>query len=318
MNTTTRLQKTIKNKDFNDMVSWINYGEVVHPDGRELFDAIAMDRFDMFEALMDAGARVSNFGYQLFLLAAERPKPDFLKCLVMHQDFFSAMNNDPGRWEALLNHPHLLQLDLKAVLRRMAIYERFDLVMRFSDAGIDLKPVSDSLFVCSARINNTDRMTQFINAGADLHLCANEALNIAARGGHVAALQLVARHCPQVLYPVRGTLTSTAAEFALTLAVDNGHPCVVLALLESGVDINAHSGAALRHAVDSRDLSMVKLLIAGGADVNTNGGYPLDRANNFGMTEISKELRQAGAKTGVELRIEHAIQLEDCKSEMGR
>ena len=91
---------------------------------------------------------------------------------------------------------------------------------------------------------------------------------------------------------------------ALHWAADNGHLEVVRVLVKNGADINAGTLSDIRplhNAVVGRHADVVQFLIAKGADVNMLNGQgesPLDEATDWGVPDIEKMLKDAGAKCG--------------------
>ena len=91
---------------------------------------------------------------------------------------------------------------------------------------------------------------------------------------------------------------------ALHWASDNGHLDVVRVLVENGADIDAGTLSELTplfNAVTGRHEDVVQFLIAKGADVNMlndRGQSPLDEATDWGVPNIRKMLKNAGAKCG--------------------
>ena len=97
----------------------------------------------------------------------------------------------------------------------------------------------------------------------------------------------------------------------LHLAVEEGNLNAVRRCLESGADINCVQGKAssrvLHKAANAGNKSMVKLLIQKQASVTAramNGWTPLDIANKKGHLEVVQFLRENGAKTNEELKVE--------------
>ncbi len=101
-----------------------------------------------------------------------------------------------------------------------------------------------------------------------------------------------------------------ALNTALHWAADKGHLAVIRLLVAKGADINARDlsdWTPLLHAVEVGDkyAEAVKFLIANGAEVNllsNKGRAPLDDATRFGMSDITRMLKNAGAKCGTNLR----------------
>ena len=91
---------------------------------------------------------------------------------------------------------------------------------------------------------------------------------------------------------------------ALHLASDNARLEVIRVLIENGSDINAGNltdRTPLHNAVWERHANVVQILIEKGADVNKLnevGWSPLDATADWGVPEIAKMLKGAGAKCG--------------------
>lgn len=93
---------------------------------------------------------------------------------------------------------------------------------------------------------------------------------------------------------------------ALHWAAGKGHLAVIRVLVSKGADINAKDigdWTPLQHAMEVGDnyTDAAKFLIAKGADVNSldsNGASPLDTATRFGLTDVIRMLKNAGAKCG--------------------
>ena len=95
---------------------------------------------------------------------------------------------------------------------------------------------------------------------------------------------------------------------ALHWASDKGQLDVVRVLVENGADINAGTltdRTPLGNAALARHADVVQFLIAEGADVNVlndRGMSPLDEATDWGVPDIRKMLKNAGAKCGTHHR----------------
>jgi ankyrin repeat protein len=87
---------------------------------------------------------------------------------------------------------------------------------------------------------------------------------------------------------------------ALTLAVVHGHKELIPRLLAAGaLDVNARNGWAIRYASNRGQAGVVRVLVEAGADVNlTSGGQPtaVEAALRLGYTEIAEMLVVAGAR----------------------
>jgi ankyrin repeat protein len=86
---------------------------------------------------------------------------------------------------------------------------------------------------------------------------------------------------------------------ALTLALARGHTELVPKLVAAGVDVNAGKGWAICYASNRGQEAVVRMLVEAGADVNlTNDGQPtaLQAASCLGYTKIVEMLVAAGAQ----------------------
>lgn len=100
------------------------------------------------------------------------------------------------------------------------------------------------------------------------------------------------------------SVTDKDGNTALMYAVFNGRYDAALELVNAGANLNYKNGDELAggeclvSAVDANKIDLVKALIAKGVDVNyvSYGDTALSIANDKGLTEIIKVLKDAGAK----------------------
>lgn len=123
-------------------------------------------------------------------------------------------------------------------------------------------------------------------------------LHDAARSGDAAAVEQLIAGGADVNEKDAGLNT------ALHWAADNGHLEVVRVLIAKGADIDARdmdNGTPLIRATREKRTEAAGFLIARGAGVNlltSLGVSALDNAIDFGLTEVTEKLKNAGAKCG--------------------
>ena len=138
----------------------------------------------------------------------------------------------------------------------------------------------------------------FVSVTAICRLAIAGPIHDAAKSGDVATVEQLLASGADV------NEKDAAFNTALHLASDNAHLEVIRVLIEKGADIDAGNltdRTPLANAVWGKHADVVQILIVNGADVNKLnevGMSPLDKAAGWGLTEITKMLKGAGARCG--------------------
>jgi ankyrin repeat protein len=138
----------------------------------------------------------------------------------------------------------------------------------------------------------------FVSVTAVYRLAIAGPIHDAAKSGDVATVEQLLASGTDV------NEKDAAFNTALHLASDNAHLEVIRVLVEKGSDINAGNltdRTPLHNAVRGRHADVVQILIVNGADVNKLnevGMSPLDDTADWGVPEIAKMLKGAGARCG--------------------
>ena len=150
----------------------------------------------------------------------------------------------------------------------------------------------------AAQVGNLAQAQQLILRGADVHhinLDGDNALTLAASGGHLSFIELLDSHCPQ---PVNHE--NYYAETALTLAARHGHQPLVMWLVSRGtsvVHLNDQLKDALAEAVANGHLALAQWLSSKDADlkrVYPDGNNLFLHAVRAGRQDIAQWLEDSG------------------------
>ena len=129
-------------------------------------------------------------------------------------------------------------------------------------------------------------LERLLNAGADIYVRNDQALQTAARYGYLPVVQLLVD---------RGAEIHTCGEAALCDAAFNGHLTIVQFLLDRGANPHANNGGALHAAACSAKLPVVQLLLDRGADIHANRDEVLRMAASRGHRAVVTLLLDNGA-----------------------
>ncbi len=129
-------------------------------------------------------------------------------------------------------------------------------------------------------------LERLLNAGADICVRNDQALQTAAKYGYLPVVRLLVD---------RGAEIHAWGEAALCDAAFNGHLTIVQFLLDRGANPHADNGSPLSAAVCSAKLPVVQLLLDRGADIHANRDKALTVAASRGHREVVTLLLHNGA-----------------------
>jgi ankyrin repeat protein len=115
------------------------------------------------------------------------------------------------------------------------------------------------------------------------------ALDWAARGGNTQVVRMLLEAGDDIKEP------PGRFEEVLHYAISSDRKEIALAMLNSGVNVNAYNGGALTFALVQAHEEFVQRLIAAGADVNAGNGWPICYASDRGQEAVVRVLVEAGA-----------------------
>lgn len=146
------------------------------------------------------------------------------------------------------------------------------------------------------------KITELINAGADVHAGNDFALRYYSEHGNLDMVTILLSF---------GANVHADDEYALIHSVKNNHYSTAKYLLQEGADAMHNNSLVFRQAAQVCNIAMCELLLDYGADVDANDGFALKWSYNSGYWDMVEWLIKNGASIGVKSTEE----LEVCKKE---
>jgi ankyrin repeat protein len=308
----------------------VQAGAVINPPSNTtapLFAAVGLDRVDIVQHLLNAGAQVNctlSSGITPIIAAAQANHAECLQLLVKHGnpnvDAAKADGSSAIHAAAMRNHHAVMQVLIDAfcdvnsarqdgmtpllqVVQQEDSPERDKTIDMLLAAGVDVNWVSiDGTMAIQHAALNGDLLLlkKLLAAGANINALANDgssAMCLAMSKGHapvVALLLMAGANC----LPKRQDGTTV-----LHLAAKQGLEAVTQQLVTGGSDINAATFSTnttpLVFAASEGHMKCVHLLLRAGADPNVvqsnDGATAMHFVAQYGDKAAVRELLEAGA-----------------------